>query len=145
VRNYSPSDAFITVSLDSAAAAANRLLISVIKTEGQPFRAKLLATTGQTECQTGAKYIAFRVREPQSFLSVVIYTSTEYVGVAVRRLERNAGELSSRAFGSDGSQQELVWNGAPRAFERTPLIDDGSGPQRNPNIGKPLIRRPQRP
>ena len=146
VRNYTPSDAFVTVSLDSAAAEANRLLISVIKDEGQPFRAKLLATTGSAECRTGTKYVAFRVREPQSYLSIVIHTTTDHVGVSVKRMERNAGSLAMRAFGSDGTQQELVWNGAQRAFQRSPLIDEpGSGPQRNPNIGKPPIRRPRRP
>ena len=145
VLNYTPNAGFLSVSLDSEAAAANRLIINVIKEDGQPFRAKLLASTGAVECKSAGNYVAFRVRDPQSFLSVVIHTPTEHVGILVKGLARNSSTLAMRAFGSDNTQQELVWNGAPRAFEQTPLIDDGSGPQRNPNIGKPLIHRPRRP
>lgn len=46
VRNHAPSSAFVIVSLDSTAAAANRLLISVVKDDGSPLTARLLATTG---------------------------------------------------------------------------------------------------
>jgi len=143
-RGRSQPDAYVTVTLDSAAGAANRLLVRAVK-DDRPFSAKLLASTGSTECDAESRVVEFRVTEAQSFLSLEVHTSADNVGVTVRDLVRPSA-THSRSFASDGEQGEIVWNGAPSAYDNRIRRDaDSYAPppvRGNPNIGKPLIRRP---
>jgi len=110
------SSAFVIVLLDSAAASAQRIIVNAIKDEG-PFSARLVASSGTITCDAASEYVEIKVRGEQSFLALVVHTTTNNVAVNAKRLETGA-MLNARAFPPEGGEMDLTWGGATRAYTR---------------------------
>jgi len=106
--------AFVTVELDSAAAAAGRLNISITQQDSSlPVHGRLQSSTGAAECDGNLAVVAFKVRGPQSYLGLSVRAGTKFLGVQARRSSNDPYQqgttLDARAFPTESNAHELVW------------------------------------
>jgi hypothetical protein len=128
--------AFVVVRLDSAAAAANRLLINIVKQDSTlPIHARLQASTGAAECDGMKSAVEFTVRGAQSYLGLVVRAGTTFLAVNAKRVHPDQ-MINGRAFTTDDTNEELVWGAA------TPGALDNQPGQRQSTPAPPPYREP---
>jgi hypothetical protein len=106
--------AFVVLELDSAAAQAGRLNISIAQQDSTlPVHARLQSSTGAAECDGNLSVVRFKVRGPQSYLGLSVRAGTKFLGVNARRSSndpyQSGAMLNARAYATEDNAEELVW------------------------------------